>query len=61
MPTGRLRWPRSGFDFTGSIYAALESQGIVPTVAEAYVDLVDATEAEASLLGVAMGRGLFCA
>jgi GntR family transcriptional regulator len=57
MPTSRLRWP-DGFDFTGSIYAALESQGIVPTVADAYVDVVDATEAEASLLGVATGRGL---
>ena len=50
MPTSRLRWP-DGFDFTGSIYAALESQGIVPTVADAYVDVVDATEAEARLLG----------
>lgn len=57
MPTSRLRWP-DGFDFTGSIYAALESQGIVPTVADAYVDVVDATEAEARLLGVATGRGL---
>ena len=57
MPTSRLRWP-DGFDFTGSIYAALESQGIVPTVADAYVDVVDATEAEAGLLGVAAGRGL---
>jgi GntR family transcriptional regulator len=57
MPTGRLRWP-DNFDFTGSIYAALESQGIVPTTADAYVDVVDATEAEASLLGVAAGRGL---
>jgi GntR family transcriptional regulator len=57
MPTSRLRWP-DGFDFTGSIYAALESQGIVPTVADAYVDVVDATEAEARLLGVVAGRGL---
>jgi GntR family transcriptional regulator len=57
MPTSRLRWP-DGFDFTGSIYAALESQGIVPTVADAYVDVVDATEAEANLLEVATGRGL---
>ena len=57
MPTSRLRWP-DGFDFTGSIYAALEQQGIVPTIADAYVDVVDATEAEASLLGVAAGRGL---
>jgi GntR family transcriptional regulator len=57
MPTSRVRWP-DGFDFTGSIYAALESQGIAPTVADAYVDVVDATEAEAGLLGVAPGRGL---
>ena len=57
MPTARLRWPE-GFDFTGSIYAALESQGIVPTLADAYVDVVDATEGEAKLLGVAAGRGL---
>jgi GntR family transcriptional regulator len=57
MPTGRLHWP-DGFDFTGSIYAALESQGIVPTVADAYVDVVDATEKEAGLLGVTPGRGL---
>ncbi len=57
MPTGRLRWP-DGFDFTSSIYAALESQGIVPTIADAYVDVVDASEADAALLGVAMGRGL---
>src|SRR5882672_2556769 len=57
MPTSRLRWP-DGFDFTGSIYAALESQGIVPTIADAYVDVVDATEADAGLLGVTTGRGL---
>ena len=57
VPTNRVRWP-DGFDFTGSIYAALEAQGIVPTTADAYVDVVDATEAEASLLGVATGRGL---
>jgi GntR family transcriptional regulator len=57
MPTCRLRWPE-GFDFTGSIYAAMESQGIVPTVADAFVDVVDASEAEADLLGVTPGRGL---
>lgn len=57
MPAGRIRWPE-GFDFTGSIYAALESQGVVPTVADAYVDVVDASETEAGLLGVAAGRGL---
>ena len=57
MPRGRMRWPE-GFDFTGSTYAALESQGIVPTVADAYVDVVDASAAEAGLLGVAAGRGL---
>ena len=57
MPTSRVRWPE-GFDFTGSIYAAMESQGIVPTVADAFVDVIDASEAEAGLLGVAPGRGL---
>ena len=57
MPTGRLNWP-DGFDFTGSIYAALEAQGMAPTTADAYVDVVDATDAEAGLLGVAPGRGL---
>jgi GntR family transcriptional regulator len=57
MPTSRVRWPE-GFDFTGSIYAAMESQGIVPTVADAFVDVVDASESEAGLLGVAPGRGL---
>jgi GntR family transcriptional regulator len=57
MPVKRMHWPE-GFDFTGSIYAALESQGIAPTVADAYVDVVDASEAEAGLLGVAAGRGL---
>ena len=57
MPTSRLRWPE-GFDFTGSIYAAMESQGIVPTVADAFVDVIDASETEAGLLGVAPGRGL---
>jgi GntR family transcriptional regulator len=57
MPTSRLRWPE-GFDFTGSIYAAMESQGIVPTVGDAFVDVVDASEAEADLLGVTPGRGL---
>src|ERR1700741_452698 len=39
MPVKRMHWPE-GFDFTGSIYAALESQGIAPTVADAYVDVV---------------------
>src|ERR1700754_3636793 len=38
MPMGRVRWAQD-FDFTGSIYAALEAQGIVPTVADAYVDV----------------------
>ena len=57
MASSRLRWP-DGFDFTGSIYAALESQGIVPMLADAYVDVVDATEAQAGLLGVTTGRGL---
>ena len=57
MPTSRVRWPE-GFDFTGSIYAAMESQGIVPTVADAFVDVIDASETEAGLLGVVPGRGL---
>jgi GntR family transcriptional regulator len=57
MATTRLHWP-DGFDFTSSIYAALEAQGIVPTTADAYVDVVDATESEANLLGVATSRGL---
>ena len=57
MAASRVRWP-AGFDFTGSIYAALEAQGIVPTRADAFVDVVDATDAEAKLLGVAPGRGL---
>ena len=57
VPTSRVRWPQ-GFDFTGSIYAAMESQGIVPSVADAFVDVVDASQAEADLLGVVQGRGL---
>ena len=59
MPESRVRWPQ-GFDFTGSIYAALESQGINPSRAEALVEVVDATAADAELLGVAPGRGLLC-
>jgi len=57
MPTSRVSWP-ANFDFTGSIYAALESQGIVPRRAEAFVEVVDATAEDAALLGVTMGRGL---
>ena len=57
MPMSRVRWP-ADFDFRGSIYAALESQGVIPTRAEAHVDVVDATAADAELLGVAPGRGL---
>ena len=57
MPTSRVRWPKD-FDFTGSIYAALESQGIVPTRADAFVEVVDATAEAADLLGVKLGRGL---
>ncbi len=57
MPTSRVRWP-DGFDFTGSIYAALESQAIVLTQADAYVDVVDASDADARLLGVETRRGL---
>lgn len=59
MPRGRVRWPPD-FDFTGSIYAALESQGILPTRADAFVEVVDATPEEAQLLGLAPGRGLLC-
>ena len=57
MPASRVRWPR-GFDFCGSIYAALESQGIVPSRAEAHVGVVDASASEAEVLGVTVGRGL---
>lgn len=57
MPTSRVRWP-AGFDFTSSIYEAWESQGIVPTRADAIVDVVDANVEAAELLGVTVGRGL---
>jgi GntR family transcriptional regulator len=57
VPTSRVRWP-DNFDFTGSIYAALESRGIIPTRGDAYVDVIDATESDAALLGVLPGRGL---
>ena len=57
MPISRVRWP-SNFDFTGSIYAALESQGVVPTRADAFVEVVEASVQEAQLLGVPVGRGL---
>lgn len=57
MPIARVRWP-PGFDFTGSIYETLESQGIVPSQADAYVDVVDASDADARLLGVEARRGL---
>lgn len=59
MPKSRVRWPPD-FDFTGSIYAALESQGIIPTRADAFVEVVEASPADAELLGVAPGRGLLC-
>jgi GntR family transcriptional regulator len=59
MPRSRVRWP-PGFDFTGSIYTALESQGITPSRADAFVEVVDATTADSELLGVAPGRGLLC-
>jgi GntR family transcriptional regulator len=59
MAESRVRWPPK-FDFTGSIYAALESQGINPSRADAFVGVVDATVAEAELLAVAPGRGLLC-
>jgi len=57
MPTSRARWPPN-FDFTGSIYGALESQGVIPTRADAYVEVIAATDGDALLLGVAPGRGL---
>lgn len=57
MPVSRVRWPPK-FDFTGSIYAALESQGVIPTRADAFVEVVDATAEDAALLGVHVGRGL---
>ena len=57
MPTSRVRWPPK-FDFSSSIYAALESQGVVPTRADAFVEVVDSTAEEAALLGVKVGRGL---
>ena len=57
MPTSRVRWPPN-FDFSGSIYAALESQGVYPTRADAFVEVVDATADDAELLGVVAGRGL---
>jgi GntR family transcriptional regulator len=59
MAVSRVRWPQK-FDFRGSIYAALESQCIYPTRAEAFVEVVDATSADADLLGVVVGRGLLC-
>jgi GntR family transcriptional regulator len=59
MPMSRVQWPPK-FDFKGSIYAALESQGIVPTRADAFVEVVDATAGDAQLLGVVPGRGLLC-
>jgi DNA-binding GntR family transcriptional regulator len=59
MAVSRVRWP-SKFDFRGSIYAALESQGVFPKRAEAFVEVVDATAADAELLGVIVGRGLLC-
>jgi UTRA domain len=46
MPTSRMPWPPQ-FDFTGSIYEALESQGSHPAGADVFVELVDATAAEA--------------
>lgn len=57
IPTTRVRWP-ANFDFTGSIYAALESLGVMPTRADAFVEVVDASASDAELLGVVAGRGL---
>lgn len=59
MPMSRVKWPPK-FDFNSSIYAALESQGIFPAHADAFVEVVEATPADAQLLGVAVGRGLLC-
>lgn len=59
MPMSRVQWPPK-FDFKGSIYAALESQGIFPTRADAFVEVVEASAADAELLGVKVGRGLLC-
>jgi len=59
MAGNRVRWPPE-FDFRGSIYAALESQGVYPSRAEAFVEVVDAAAEDAELLGVAVGRGLLC-
>jgi GntR family transcriptional regulator len=59
MAGNRVRWP-PGFDFQGSIYAALESQGVYPSRAEAFVEVVDATPEDADLLEVSVGRGLLC-
>jgi GntR family transcriptional regulator len=57
MPTSRVKWPPN-FDFTGSIYDSLESQGVIPTRADAFVEVVDATAHDAELLGISTGRGL---
>lgn len=57
MPVRRIRWP-AGFDFTGSVYEALESQGVIPTRADAFVEVADAIQSDSELLGVAVGRGL---
>jgi DNA-binding GntR family transcriptional regulator len=59
IAVSRVRWPPK-FDFRGSIYAALESQGVYPTRAEAFVEVVDAMATDAELLGVVVGRGLLC-
>src|ERR1700675_1597252 len=59
MPRSRVRGPPK-FDFSGSIYAALESQGVYPSRADAFVEVVDATAADAELLGAVAGRRLLC-
>ena len=58
-PMNRVQWPPK-FNFSGSIYAALESQGIDHTRADAFFEVVDATPADAQLLGVVACRGLLC-
>jgi GntR family transcriptional regulator len=57
IPTNRISWPE-GFNFTQSVHAALEARGVIPTRADATVDVIDAVPEDAKLLGVSVGRGL---
>jgi GntR family transcriptional regulator len=57
IPTSRIRWPE-GFNFTQSVHAAFEAQGVIPTRADAIVDVIEAGREDARLLGVSMGKGL---